>query len=58
MCTMNKRSLLTLGDWHQAYLDGAPPRELLGALAGLIGPHDPAMLGEGWRARMAELHRA
>ncbi len=58
MCTMNKRSLLTLGDWHQAYLYGAPPRELPGALAGLIGPHDLAMLGEGWRACMAEPHPA
>ncbi|WP_157281388.1 hypothetical protein [Pelomonas sp. Root1237] len=55
---MTERSLLTLGDWHQAYLDGAPSREWLGAHAGLIGPHDPAMLGEGWRARMAELHPA
>ncbi|WP_457324894.1 hypothetical protein [Roseateles sp. P5_E11] len=55
---MNKRSLLTLGDWHQAYLYGAPPRELPGALAGLIGPHDLAMLGEGWRACMAEPHPA
>jgi allophanate hydrolase len=39
---MTERSLLTLGDWHQAYLDGASPRELLGALTTQLGQHDPA----------------
>lgn len=33
MCTMTEPSLLTLADWHQAYLAGASPRELLLACA-------------------------
>jgi allophanate hydrolase len=39
---MTERSLLTLGDWHQAYLDGASPRELLSARAARLGQQDPA----------------
>ena len=40
---MNERSLLTLGDWHQAYLDGASPRELLAARVGRLGRQDAAV---------------
>lgn len=39
---MTERSLLTLGDWHQAYLEGASPRELLLARAADLGRQDPA----------------
>ncbi|HEY9110078.1 MAG TPA: allophanate hydrolase [Roseateles sp.] len=39
---MTERSLLTLGDWHQAYLDGASPRELLSRRIARLGQQDPA----------------
>ena len=39
---MIERPLLTLEDWHQAYLDGAAPRELLSAQAAGLGQHDTA----------------
>lgn len=42
-CTMIEQRLLTLGDWHQAYLDGASPRELLGRQAAALGQADPAV---------------
>lgn len=40
---MTERSLLTLGDWHLAYLDGASPRVLLSTCAAQLGQHDPAV---------------
>ncbi|RZL35385.1 MAG: allophanate hydrolase [Rubrivivax sp.] len=50
---MTERSLLTLDDWHRAYLDGAAPRELLSAQAASLGRQDAA----AWihRASAAEL---
>jgi allophanate hydrolase len=41
-CTMTEQALLTLGDWRQAYLDGASPRELLARQAARLGRQDPA----------------
>ena len=40
---MTERSLLTLGDWHRAYLDGASPREWLDMRMAQLGQQDPVM---------------
>ncbi|RZJ10240.1 MAG: allophanate hydrolase [Rubrivivax sp.] len=40
---MTERSLLTVGDWHQAYQEGGSPRELLGRAAAALGRHDAAV---------------
>ena len=46
--------LLTIGDWQQAYVGGAAPRELLSALLNDLGSDDPAWIS---RADQAFLDR-